>query len=187
MANRQLHVRWELLSGLKLHDKCITITLTTHSPKGSRCRSCLTLDAWRAGAACPRYSLQYRVVVFGVRRRGQQPSARASSSNCQWVAGWCQFDIWWAHRVAQRRRSTRESVQQTRALINERRCGGFRCQSSGQLRRASCRRPLNRYPSAGRLEIGTGSIENMRFGARGWNCVEQQTPRESRTRFQCCM
>ena len=41
IANRQLHVRWELLSGLKLHDKCITITLTTHSPKGSRCRELL--------------------------------------------------------------------------------------------------------------------------------------------------
>lgn len=117
---------------------------------------------------------------------GAAQRTTASSSNCPWVAGWCQFDIWWAHRVAQRRRSTRESVQQTRALINERCCGGFRCQSSGQLRRASCRRPLNRYSSAGRLEIGTGSMENMRFGARRWNCVERQTPREKWTRYQCC-
>lgn len=35
----------------------------------------------------------------------------------------------WRHRVTQRRPSTRERVQQTRALLNERRCGGFRCQS----------------------------------------------------------
>ena len=62
------------------------------------------------------------------------------------------------HRVAQRRRSTRESVQQTRALLNERRRGGFKCQSrTGRLRRAPCRRPLNRYPSAGRLELELGT------------------------------
>ena len=69
------------------------------------------------------------------------------------------------HRVAQQRRSTRACVEQTRGLVNVRRCGGFRCQSiagtSGQLRRASCRRPLNRYPPAGRLEIGTGNMKNV--------------------------
>lgn len=30
---------------------------------------------------------------------------------------------------------------------------------NGQLRRASCRRPLNRYPPAGRLEMGTEGLE----------------------------
>ena len=37
---------------LALHDKCIRITLTTYSPKGSR--ELLDTAAWESGAACLR-------------------------------------------------------------------------------------------------------------------------------------
>lgn len=92
-------------------------------------------------------------------------AALSSSEQRQWgLQAGVNPILEWMHRVAQQRRSTRESVQQTRALLNERRCRGFRCQSSGQLRRASCRRPLARYPPAGRLEVGIGTMASMRGG-----------------------